>query len=129
MRALSSGSGTARGAAAVSNGGSDRTAADEPDAGATIAPAVTEAPRKEKEPLNPLVGPLRATEGPDKKRLCLFHICDKCKSGDKCDWWHPGPGERTFTTAELDAALDFCMRPRDYTRGRSRSAGRGGASK
>jgi len=129
MRAAPSGSGGARGAAAVSNGGSDRTAADEPDAGATAAPAVTETPRKEKEPLNLLVAPLRATEGPNKKRFCLFYICDKCKSGDKCDWWHPGPEERTFTTEEVDAALDFCGRPRDYTRARSRSTGKRGESK
>jgi len=124
LRAATPGGGGSRGTAAASSGGSDRTAAAAQDAGATAAPAVAEVPKKEKEPLNSLVEPLRASVGPNKKRLCLFFVCGKCKSGEKCEYWHPAPEERTFTAEEVDAALDFCGRPRDYTRGRSRSAGK-----
>ena len=89
----------------------------------TAAPAAEAPAKADDEPLNPLVDKLRAIVSPENKRLCLFYVCDKC-TRDKCDWWHPAPEARAFTPEEVEATLDFCGRPRDYTKGRKKGFGK-----
>ena len=129
LRAAPQGSGGSRGTAAASSGGSDRTAAEAENDGATAAPAAAAPPSKDAKPLNSLVAPLRATKGgPKNMRLCLFYVSGKCNR-ETCDFWHPTADERSFTTDEVEAAHDFCGRPRDYTRGGKKSVSRSAAAK
>jgi len=118
LRASPPGNSGPRATAAAENGGSDRTA-EAKNEGAVAAPAAAAPPDKEQKPLNSLVTPLRATKGgPKSLRLCLFYVSGKC-ARETCDFWHPTAAEREFTAEEIEAAHDFCGRPRDYTRGRN----------